>query len=208
MDMTQETKSVASSSGRLFVALLVAFFTVPVVIVVALSATSWKPGSYANHGDLVQPPRPIRDAALRTVDDRVVRFSDFRNKWTLLYFGPAECPSQCLQSLYKMRQVHLAVGKEMERVQRVFVATGISGAGGLGQRLKDYPGMTAMVGPAESISALARQFTLPADLPGAGPQRIYLVDPLGNLVLSYPADGDPRGMLKDLMRLLQYSWVG
>jgi len=37
---------------------------------------------------------------------------------------------------------------------------------------------------------------------------IYLIDPLGNLMLRFPRDPDPSRMVKDLQRLLKASRIG
>jgi hypothetical protein len=68
--------------------------------------------------------------------------------------------------------------------------------------------MRAVIGPPEAFDALAREFTLPAGSPLDNLNRIYLVDPLGNFMMSYPADADPTGMRKDLARLLRISQIG
>lgn len=78
----------------------------------------------------------------------------------------------------------------------------------LNYAIKDYPGMRIVTGPAEAVDALARQFVLPAGSPLDNLNRVYLMDPLGNFMMSYPADADPTGMRKDLARLLRISQIG
>lgn len=198
MAQTESGRACFPSSGRLMLLALATAFLLPIGVSVALYASSWQPARLANHGALIQPPRPIGDAALLTAEGRALSFGAFRGKWALVSFG-ARCPAACRQALYRMRQVHVALGKEMERVQRVFVA-----ADGFGTSSGHDPGMTVIAGPPAGTRALARQFG--ASFADDG--RIYLVDPLGNLVLVYPPDSDPGGMRQDLVRLLQYSWVG
>jgi cytochrome oxidase Cu insertion factor (SCO1/SenC/PrrC family) len=197
MAQTDSGNAVSSGSGRLMLLGLAAAFLLPIGLSVGLYASSWRPARLANHGDLVQPPRQIGEAGLLTADGRAVSFGAFHGKWTLVSFG-ADCPAACRQALYRMRQVHVALGKEMGRVQRVFVAAG--GLAGLGRD----PGMTVISGPPAATDALARRFGAAS----ADDGRVYLVDPLGNLILVYPPDSDPSGMRRDLVRLLQYSWVG
>ena len=68
--------------------------------------------------------------------------------------------------------------------------------------------MHVIAGPPPAVAELARQFTLPAGSPLDDPDRIYVVDPLGNLMMSYPAGADPNGIRKDLARLLRVSRIG
>ena len=106
-----------------------------------------------------------------------------------------------------MRQVRLALGVHRERVRRIFVLTDLSDANGLRHKLHDYPGMVVIAGPERNVARLTRQFDVRSTSSRAQ-SGVYLVDPLGNLIMRYPAHADPDGMLDDLTRLLRYSWVG
>lgn len=152
--------------------------------------------------------RPVADAALVLLDGKPMRFSELRGKWTLVTFSAAECLSPCERNLVKMRQVIAAQGKEAERVQSMLIVKDAKTRDWLNYAIKDYPGMRAVIGPPEAFDALAREFALPAGSPLDNLNRIYLVDPLGNFMMSYPADADPTGMRKDLARLLRISQIG
>jgi cytochrome oxidase Cu insertion factor (SCO1/SenC/PrrC family) len=173
-----------------------------------LYQSGWRSERSLNHGELVQPARPLDDAALATLDGKPLRLHALRGKWTLVYFGPAECGKPCTDNLYKMRQVQLAQGKDMERVQRVFIVTDAKALEQLPRTLKDFPETLVLKGDAAVIGQIARQFSVTAGSPLDNLHRVYLVDPLGNLMMSYPADANPTGMRKDLVRLLRLSRVG
>ncbi len=91
---------------------------------------------------------------------------------------------------------------------RVFVVTDATALDWLRYTLKDYPGMEIFTGPAAAVRALAEQFVLPGGGPPDRLHRVYVVDPLGNLMMSYPADADPSRMNKDLSFLLKASHIG
>jgi len=203
----QEHRRAVRRSRRVLMGLVVVFL-LPVVTAQVLYMSGWRPESTGNTGELVLPPRPISDVALTTLDGGQIRFNDLRHKWTLAYFGPADCPRRCADNLYKMRQVHTLQGKHQDRLQRVFIVTGSQGLERLQGTLAGYPDLKTVTGPQAGIKELARQFVLPAGSPAAGLDRIYVVDPMGNLMMSYPADADPAGMRKDLARLLRVSQVG
>ncbi len=173
-----------------------------------LYATGWRPSGTINHGELVEPARPIKDVSLTRLDGKQMRFADLQKKWTLIYFGSAECLSPCKDNLYKMRQVRLSLGGEGTRVQRLFVVTNPNALDLLKYELKEYPDMAVVTGPTKNIEALAGQFDLPVGTPLDKLERIYVVDPLGLLMMSYPAGADPSGMRKDLKRLLKVSRIG
>ena len=204
--MTETSKNPRTSkSGLIILIVLVALFALPEIIAVGLQASKWRPKSTTNKGELVQPARAIKDIDLLTIEDKPVKFSSFHQKWTMIYFADAACNEACVKNIYLMRQVHKALGKEHGRFQGVFVVIGSAPAGQLQEKLKDYPGLTIISGPRKNVDALAQQFVLPGsktiDL-----ERLYLVDPMGNLMMSYR--DNPRGMLKDLIHLMKISSTG
>lgn len=202
------TPSIDPSGARRKLLLLAALFVLPLLVAYALYYSGWRPEAVHPHGELVQPARPVADAALVLLDGKPVRFSGLRGKWTLVTFSTAECLKPCERNLTKMRQVIAAQGQEAERVQSVLVVTDGKALDWLRYAIQDYPGMRVITGPADSVAALAREFTLPAGGPLDNLNRVYLVDPLGNFMMSYPADADPTGMRKDLARLLRISQIG
>lgn len=187
---------------------LLALFLTGIVVSFVLIATGWRPTTTKNYGELVQPPRPVRDVALYDADGRTVPFSRYKGKWTLLYFGPAECLTPCTGNLYKMRQVVAAQGDDAHRVQRVFVVTDPKARDMLRYTLADYPGMDVLFGAPESLRELAASFSLPVGTPLEGLHRLYVIDPLGNFMMSYPADADPTRINKDVKLLLRASHIG
>ena len=202
------TPPVNPSGTRRKLLLLGALFALPMLVAYALYYSGWRPEAVHPHGELVQPARPVADAALVLLDGKLMRFSELRGKWTLVTFSAAECLSPCERNLVKMRQVIAAQGKEAERMQSMLIVKDTRTRDWLNYAIKDYPGMRAVIGPPEAFDALAREFTLPAGSPLDNLNRIYLVDPLGNFMMSYPADADPTGMRKDLARLLRISQIG
>lgn len=194
--------------NRLTIALIALLFVLPVALSYVLYSIGWRPAGTVNHGELIEPPRDIRDVSLQTLGGKTIRFTDLNGKWTLIYFGSAKCLAPCERNLYKMRQVRLAQGDDAERVQRVFVVTDTRALDWLRYTLKEYPGMRVLIGPTDNVKALARQFALPVGTPLEGLDRIYVIDPLGKLMMSYPVDADPGGIRKDLARLLKVSRIG
>lgn len=187
---------------------LVALFLSGLLGSYVLIQTGWLPSATKNYGELVQPARPIADVVLFDRAGRAVHFEAFRGRWTLVYFGAAECPEACLDALYKMRQVTAAQGQEAHRVQQVFVVIDPPAVELPREKLADYPATIVLRGSSDAVRQLAEQFALPIGTPLAGLHRIYLVDPLGNFMMSYPAGAEPSGINKDLKFLLRASQVG
>ena len=142
----------------------------------------WGTGAPGNYGELL-PPRPIAGAP----------FEDLRGKWVLVNFDSAACDAYCEKKLYFMRQVRTAQGKDQARVERLWI---ITDAG------KPRPELLA------AIEGTRISRVKPDAFPGEPVDHIYVLDPLGNLMMRFPRDPDPSRMLKDLQRLLKYSQVG
>ena len=156
------------------------------------------PARHTNYGELMNAP-PLPAARLRLVDGAAFEMSALRGKWMLLMADSAQCAEVCQRKLFTLRQLRLTQGKEMERVERAWL---ITDDGAIAPKLAaDYRG-TLMVRAAAS-EWLAR---LPAERPLA--DYIYVIDPLGNVVLRYAADAEPARMIKDLTRLLKTSRIG
>jgi cytochrome oxidase Cu insertion factor (SCO1/SenC/PrrC family) len=177
--------------------LLVAVFVAP-VIAAYLAYFGWRPAAHTNYGELLAVA-PLQRTAGHVVDGTPLDLQALRGKWVMVRVGPAACNSECARQLYLMRQLRLALGKDQARIERVWVVTGSGEAAS--ELLKAHAGLRAWR-PADA--AFVRQ--LPAAADGSSP--IYLVDPLGNTMMRFPARPDPKRMMKDLKLLLKASQVG
>jgi cytochrome oxidase Cu insertion factor (SCO1/SenC/PrrC family) len=170
----------------------------------------WRPGSHVNHGQLIDPPRPLPAVRLPHVAldgsaDTQTAPDFLTRKWTLLYWGPGTCAERCKAELYDTRQVRYALNRDMDRVQRVFVAQGP--CCDLDFLRRQHPDLITLRATSDAAPVLALLRLSPADDPATG-GRVYLIDPLGNLMMVYAAGARPKGMLEDLKRLLGLSQVG
>jgi cytochrome oxidase Cu insertion factor (SCO1/SenC/PrrC family) len=175
---------------------LIGVFMVPVVAAY-LAYFGWRPAGHTNYGDLLKVT-PLQQTAGRALDSSPFDLEALRGKWMMVHVGAAGCDAACAQQLYLMRQIRIAQGKEQSRIERLWVLTGAgTPAAAL---LQAHPGLHVW---RPSDAAFAAQF--PA-AHAAG--HIYLVDPLGNLMLRFPAQPDAKRMMKDLKLLLKASQIG
>jgi len=187
---------------------VVALFLLPVVAATWLYISGWRPeGKNLAHGELVQPARPVSDANLIGMDGAPYRLSALRGRWVMVYLGPLPCAADCRSSLYKIQQVRLAQGRDAPRVERVMIAASVS-SDALRELARQYPGLLAVSGTRTTLQTLEREFVSSQGTALEAPGRVYLIDPIGNLVMSFAPDADPSGMRKDLARLLRLSQVG
>ena len=149
----------------------------------------WAPTSFVNHGELVGPtPLPELAAA--------PDMQALKGKWVFLMVDSGRCEEYCQRKLYLMRQLRLTQGKNMDRIERAWVIDdAIAPAPAL---MTDYQGTHTLT--AAGAGWLSR-------LPSSR-DHLYIVDPLGNVIMRYPRGADPSGMKKDLSRLLRASRIG
>jgi hypothetical protein len=182
---------------RLTLVLILVLFATPLIIAWVLNFSGdFTPGATTNHGALVQPVRPVQATNWVDLHGVPVDPALFEHHWTLVYRLAGPCDEACLKALYVLRQVRLAQGKNIDRVQRLLLLEGAPNPEWSAEIQAHYPGL--MIVRPDAGTAL--EFPVPG--------RIYLVDPLGNLMMEYAPDADPRGMIKDLERLLRISYVG
>jgi cytochrome oxidase Cu insertion factor (SCO1/SenC/PrrC family) len=197
-------------SSRQALVLLGLLFMTPAFVAWVMHNTGeqgWRPEGTTNRGILVHPARPLTLPADMRVAD--VPVNDYlQGRWTLLYIGDSDCDEVCNNNLYKMRQINIAQNENMKRVQRLYLARDEELSGVLGELLeKEYPKMAAGLLSATQAEQIAPDFLIDG-VPMEGAERVYIIDPLGNLMMYYPPDADPSGMLKDLKKLLKYSKIG
>jgi hypothetical protein len=152
----------------------------PLVLGTLAYVFKWDVGSTANYGELI-PPRPLSGPL----------FERLRGKWLLVTIDSAACDPWCEKKLYYLRQLRRAQGKDMDRVERLWL-------------LSDGGKPRAELLPAIEGTLIERAPKLD-DFPGRTVDHIYVVDPFGNLMMRYPRDPDASKMLKDLQRLMKFA---
>ena len=203
--MTDRKSGIAGGRWTLF--LIFALFLLPVVAawIMNFGSGGWKPERTTNYGQLVAPARPLPAVALAEPGGDHLPGDFLKQKWTLVYLHSGRFADPCRQNLYKMRQVRLAQGKNLDRVQRLLLVTERRADAFDKELLATWPGLVIAQPVGEGAAQFLEQFRLRADEPPAAKERIYLVDPYGNLMMSYESNAEPGGMLKDLEHLLKWS---
>jgi len=188
----------AAKRARLKLLLIGLFFALPFLLAWAAYWFHWAPGHSGNYGELL-PPRQVPGGGLAGLDGKPFSLASLRGKWVMLQFDAAACDPHCERKLYFMRQLRVAQGKDMNRVERVWVLT--DGGAPRPALSASIDGTYIVRAGNGSIAAAFAQGQRVED-------HIYLLDPLGNLMMRFPRDPDPSKMLKDLQRLLKYSQIG
>ncbi len=189
-------------SGRRQLLLVASVFFVPLAAAVALYfSASWRPPVGVQHGELIDPPRPLPEMAFNLPDGGTAARDVLRGRWFLVHVVAGTCDQRCLEALADLRRLRLALDKDAPRVRRVLLHDGSCCDAGSPAAEPDL----LVLGAAGSEGGALRALFPPATDGSTG---IYIVDPHGNLMMSYPATGAARGLLKDLERLLRLSTIG
>lgn len=195
--------------GRLMLLLLASLFFGPLLLASVWygHADRWPlPEQRANHGQLISPPQPLAGLQLHDLQGHALAEDAWQGRWLLVYPGLPTCDAECENLLYQIRQVRTALGKDTERVQRIYL---------LAEVPRDPARLEALHGlhPDLLLAVLASPETV-AQFPDADAatlwsgQQLYVVDPLGNLMMRYGATQEPKDILADLKRLLRLSHIG
>jgi hypothetical protein len=187
-------RTLAMLAGVFLLPLLGAFW--------AYYGTGWRPARHVNHGELIQPARPLPQVSLTAAVASMGEPGQlFRHKWSLVYVGDGQCAAACRNALYVMRQTRLSLNNEMGRVEQVFLVT--AGCCASEFLTREHPGLRVLDATGAAAADLLSRF------PDSGrEQTLFIVDPLGNLMMRYDARQNPKGLLEDLKKLLALSHIG
>ena len=184
-------------SGKLQLALIAAVFLGPVLIGAWLyfSGSSMVPEGRSNHGALLEPIVSLGD---ELPDSPIHPLHE--KSWVLVYANPGECDETCRDALYTLRQSRLMLGKEMDRLTRVFLH---------GETAPD----TVFLATEHAGLMTIEDASLAGLLDNKRPDELreggyFLIDPLGNLVMYFRPDIDPSDMVDDIKHLLRLSRIG
>jgi len=201
--MVVPTASRSASKNRFFLLFIIMLFVAPLAVA-WLVVGRWQPGDTVNHGELLHPAQPVTTLRFQQPNGQSGSKDFLQGHWTLMYLG-TECDARCRQGLYNIRQVRLALGKDMQRAQSLFLLSEDIPADLLAWLAREHTATTIGTADTKTAEFFTQAF---ADKESTVGDWIYLVDPLGNLLMRYRVDGDPGGMLEDLERLFKWSKIG
>jgi len=194
--------------GRQQFILLAILFFAPLLAAIGLFffAPQWQPEGHTNYGELIAPARPLPAVALVDAQSAPQGEGALKGKWSFVYVGTASCDAACTEKLYQIRQIRTLLNEKRLRVQRVYLAPNADALAAAHEQLSaEHPDLQLLT-EADSGHALAEFIREAA--PQADAQALYLVDPLGNLMMLYPGTAESPGILKDIKRLLRISQIG
>ena len=189
--------------GRLKMLLIWAVCAAPVVASY-LSYYVIKPQGRTNHGTLITPPKPMsaeKGLSFTNLQGQTVAPQALQGQWLLVSVAGGACDAACERQLYLQRQLREALGRDKDRVDRVWL---------IPDQAEVRPALLPALAQAWTLRVDATRLSkwLQADVGQTLGSHLYLVDPKGDWMMRFPADADPARVKKDLMRLLKAneSW--
>lgn len=212
--------SAAAKPARAKLLFIIALFALP-IIASYLAYFVWRPaGGVKNYGVLLPVQTLPESVRLDSVTGGApITLKTLRGKWLLVQADPAACDKICEAKLYAVRQVRLMQGRDQTRLERLWILSD----GGVPKPTlqQNYAGGLFVVDKARVLlPALAAADQYAARFPGGARQApdgqgVYLIDPLGNLIMRWPVSADAeriqkdvKHMHKDIERLLRASQIG
>lgn len=185
--------------GRLKLGLVALVFVAPLIAAAWMfyGDSGWQPVGRTNHGHLLEPIVNLNELPGQPP---LKSLAATGGRWLLIYANDGACLAPCREALYRMRQARLMLGNDMTRVARIFLH------GDIGPDKvwldEEHKGLITI-----SNAGLNDTLNLkrPASLGSGG---LFLVDPLGNLVMYFAADLAPDDMVGDIEHLLELSHIG
>lgn len=194
----------ARTRGRRIFLLIALLFALPVAASYLLyfAMPELIPQDTTNRGQLVQPPRPAGEIALRDAEGEAVTLDTL---WSLVVFDDGTCARECAERLLMTRQMRLSLNTRMKRLDRVLIVPPDTDLDALHALLDAaHPDLTIAIDPDGAAAELFAPEAGGTPVPG----QLHLVDPHGNFMMRYPRDIEPKPLRKDIVRLLRASQIG
>lgn len=158
--------------------------------------------SFSNHGEILSPVVDITTLKLKDEKGKIIPEKMLRYKWRLISFVDKNCDESCNARLYDVRQIHKSLGKNQHRVLRVIVHLKPPVEDLTKLIKKEYPNVLNMYGDEKVISSALGESA------GIHENVVYIMDPMGNIMMRFTQDQTKKDFLKDLRRLLKASQIG
>ncbi len=184
--------------------ILIGLFALPMIAAWVLFLNpQWLPTGRTNHGELIDPPRPLQSLRLQTADGEWFDWQSLQDMWTMTLVSEGGCDAACIEVLIKVRQIRRATGANRERIARLLIL--MPDANG---RL-DLPDMGGLEGTELLIADSSQRSNIEALFPLQLLEQaipIFLIDPRGDLMMKQdPTQITTKEILQDLERLLKAS---
>ena len=187
------------SGGKKTLLMLAVVFVLPFTIASTLHLLNVRP-SGKSYGELITPPVALNIPELQDAQAKPFAAKNWQKKWNIVTINRGACDDACQARTHLLGNVRLTLDKDTKRVQQIMLIANEIKAEALADLQQKNPALIILTGRAAAqLADKLEQLSKP--------QAILLVDPLGNLMMQYPQNFEPKGLRSDLVRLIKSSWV-
>lgn len=200
----------ARSTLPLFLILIISL--APLVLALLayyVPALGLRPDGITAYGSLLNPQRPApaaQELPLTTLEGETFDLQSLHGKWILVTADSGACPESCVRKLFVLRNSHASQGKEVERVARIWFITDDKPVSA--EILEAYRGTHMVRTNPEALARFLAPTAAPDDISSALTAPMWIIDPLGNLMMQFPPEADPLEVRDDIRKLLKNSRIG
>lgn len=193
---------IAVGKDKKILLLLAVVFLLPFTVASTLHLLNIRPGG-KSVGQLVLPIVELTTPAFTDINGKAFAESRWSKIWSIVMIDSESCGVACEENVDKLNRVHRSLYKEEDRVQRILILKNEYDATRIEALQTKFPGLIILPAHDEVQKAFVTKFDEVA--PDGS---IYLVDPMHNLMMFYSSQVEPKGLRKDMMKLLKNSWGG
>ena len=187
-------EEINKTKSRITLLVIILVLCSPVFIATTYYLMGFRPGSM-NYGDLLEVQK-LKGDGINQIDNTIFRMKELHGKWTMVTIDSGECNEACQSKLYYMRQVRIAQHNEKDRVGRLWLIDDNKTVSD--ELLEEYKGTLF-------INAKDSEIVKAIETEEVHRNHIYLVDSMGNLMMRFPEELEPKRINEDIKRLLNVS---
>ncbi len=162
--------------------------------------------SFSNHGEILNPIISIVDFKLKNEENVVIAKKELIHKWAIISYLKKDCDKLCATRLYDTRQIHKSLGKHKSRLRRIFIHLEPADKELTALLAQTHPNAMNVNGEKKLIvDALGKNIH---DGAGITTNEVYIMDPLGNIMMRFTQEQSNKDILTDLKKLLKVSQIG
>lgn len=199
-ELKQASTPLNKTNGKKMLLILAVIFVLPFTLAATLHLLNIKPSGHS-YGNLTQPPQALSIPVLHDLQGKAFTREQWLKKWSVVMVDAEGCAAACQEKVNMLKKVHVLLNKDAPRLQRVLLVTSNVNSEAIATLQKQTPDLLILAATDAESTKFAQAF----NVTGA---QIYLVDPFGNLMMSYSGKIDPSGIFGDLKRLLKNTMVG
>ena len=158
-----------------------------------------RPQGRTNYGELIDAQPALPSLKLKNLQGQTVNADSLKGQWLFVTAASGACQATCERNLYLQRQLRETLGRDRDRMDKVWFVT------------DEAPAQRALqkgVGSDTQVLRVAREELARWLAPAQGQvleDHLYVVDPLGHWMMRFPAEGDPDKIKRDLTKLMRGS---